>query len=88
MRESNTTATEIIADLTKKLNTVNADTEYFYRRLRQAKAIFGSIRYAMAEGVIDDEEACMDGFYNLLDVLQDVAEESCSRSNQYVEEVM
>lgn len=86
--EDETTATEIIADLTKKLNTVTADLDYICEEIRQAKAVFSAIRYAINEGGVIDEASCMDGFYNMLDVLLDNVENSCGVCESFVAEVM
>lgn len=84
--KNETTATEVISDLTKKLNTISADMEYICEEIRQAKAVFSAIRYAMNEGEIIDEASCMDGFYNMLEVLLDNAENACGDCKYFVEE--
>lgn len=86
--EARSTASETITDLTKKLNTVNADMEYICEEIRKAKAMFDAIRYAISEDIIEDPSACLDGFYHVMDVLLDNAMNAYGMSDSFVKEVM
>lgn len=86
--KAGSTATEVIADLTKKLNTVNADMEYICEEVRKAKAMFDAIRYAISEDMIEDPGACLDGFYHVLEVLLDNAQDMYGVSDSFVLEVV
>ena len=48
-KKAGSTATEVIADLTKKLNTVNADMEYIYSALSAKFQILMSLLSSLPE---------------------------------------
>lgn len=84
----NTMASEIIADLTKNMNKVNNGMENLCDDIRMVKAMFCAVRYAISEGAVEDEAACLDGFYRMLDNLYDNAQNLYEISDKTVWEVM
>lgn len=84
----NTMASEIIADLIKNMNTVNDGMEHLCDEIRTIKAMFCAVRYAISEGAVEDEAACLDGVYHMLDNLYDNAQNLYGMSDKMIEEVM
>ena len=84
---TNTTASEVIADLNKEINTLSADVEYLYNQIRQANAIFKAICYSMNHDKSIDRKLCMEGFEKMMEVLVDNAENSYTMSKDFRAEV-
>lgn len=84
------TATEIIADLTKKIVLMDDQIQSLYGEICKVKAIFKAVHYAAIEGGIEETDAddALTGVETMIDVLADNAEETAGYSNGLVKEVM
>lgn len=84
----NTIASEIIADLAKNANMVNAGIENLCDEIKSIKAVFEACRYAISEGVVEDEAACLDGVQKMIADLYGNAQYIYRMSDKMIEDMM
>lgn len=87
--QNKTMASEIIVDMQKQVIMLDGRIESLNEDIAKIRAIFRSVHYAMAEGIISDVEAdaAMSGIQTMLDVLVDNARDAMGISHEYAEDI-
>lgn len=85
-----TTASEIITDLTKNLILTNDRLESLYGEVQTIQSMFRAIHYATVEGGISLEESdsCFSGIQNMINILAENVQDAYGMSSSFLKEVL